>query len=673
MPRLRTAQPSLLAPAPRLRPGSLRTAWLIGAVLLAAAAAAQISPEGRSRKQRLRQRSDTTAAGEQTRRPERQRPDTIRLATFNPFNPALATPVPDSQLSLAYTRYDPAAEAGPDVTRLGSLGLPAVVGPLAASPYARELALSPHQLPGYADPAPAFFTQNFPFSYAAYDQGGEIDDGQIRALFGRTFRDGWSLGLRYRNLYQGARNSRYPRAGASRTSLGVGLSRQPDSSRHRSYAWITLGSFGFDVSGGYAFALDDTRPIPENPDEAVPAFADLRTSGRRRHYQLLHRVFLREQIGPQARGWALAASVRHRRSDRLAVTTADEPAALGPFGVDERGLRVGASSSSLTAEALVEHFAGDTSALAFDVAAGVYGGRQRLRADYLGDARELLLAGLQGRLAGRVPGGFVLSAAADLALGSRAGEGLVRGSLAWRYREAFDLAAELLLERSSQAFAATVVGANDELLFAPDLPATTHTQLGARAALPRGGVRARGYLDVYVEPIRFAAPDGQPAVGPELALPTLELEAPLRYAWLRLDNRLVARRRDASRAPTVPAYAGQHALFADFSLFARRMRVLSGLDLTVRSPAQLPVYLPFSGAFASADLTQSVGWQYTLDAFVALRVRILKAFLRLDNLAVAADGAPLPTTAAGYPVVRAESVGGSRALLRFGVAFFLLD
>lgn len=621
---------------------------------------------------------DTAARGEPI---VTELPDTIIIARYEPRFPVAYELVPDSLLDLNYVRYDPVRAYGPDYVYLNTLGQPAALNPLLGTPYQRIRQPRQTEHPAYRAREAAAFAQNVPFFYGAYDQGGEINDGQVRVLFGRTFDKGWSLGLSYYRAYRGGERNRFPRSRAERINFGISLAYAPDSSRHRTYAWTDLNSATHDDSGGYFPTVSETDSIefPASPFEAVPTYATMRTEGRFSSYHLLHRVFLREQLDPTPRGFAASVEASYRQATNRTFATAEtDLEQLGPYDVDERGVRQAYGNSAILAEAYVEHFADPDdadAALGLDFRLGAYGGQQAFRADYLADGEtELLLLGLAGRIRTQVLDQFTLAAEADLPFGERAGEGRVTGSLSWSPREDFDVAAQALLERSAAPLTAGVVGVNDAVIFRPDLPVATHTRFGGSARYLPLGLSARAYLDVWADATVYEA-DGSPrSISGELAIPTLELDLPVRLGWFNVDNRAVLRNPVRSSEVRLAGYSGQHAVYARTGLFGGAMELIAGAEAWVRSPAPQYDYFPLTGVFTLGRGGADTDWQYALDAFLAIKVQVFKAFIRADNL-VLSDGQQglSPSTVFGYPPVAGPTIGPVNAYLRFGVAFFLFN
>lgn len=654
------------------------SAWLAALCGATPAANAQIIPQRRDG-QGLARRD--TSALDNAPQERGELPDTIVLRRYDPRFPVRRSLVPDSTLGLDYVRYDPVDAFGPDAVYANSITQPAAAYPILGTAYRRRVRLTQEMHPAYEpEQRPtSFFEQNVPFAYTSYDQGGEINDGQFRALFGRSFSGGWRLGARYRNTYQGGERNRYPESRGARIGFGVSLAHVPDSSRHRTYLWLDLGSYSFNTAGGYSFALADSVETPSEAFEADPLLVGLRTDAKRSSYHALHRVFLREQPDSTARGFAAAAELEFHKSNRRTAldgggATPVSEELFGAFAVDERGVRVSLRETSLIGSAHVEYFT-DPNAdnpVGFNFRGGLYAGQQELRANYLTAERNVFLLGASGRVEGTVARQFVLDAEADLALGARAGEGRIAGALGWNYRERFAVAAEVLLERSRAPFNLENVGVNDVLIARPDLPVSTHTRLGGRIEYLPLGLRARGYLDLYVDAHVIGA-DGRPRLAAaEVAIPTLELTGRLGYGPLRTAHRGVLRATPQSRDARLPRYIGQHAVYADVPLFGGNLQLVTGLDGWVKVGGDPYTYLPFQQGFALGAVAARDEFQYAVDAFLAIKVQSFKAFVRFDNV-LASEGRSLPETVYGYPVVRGETIGPLRGVLRFGVAFFLFN
>lgn len=654
---------------------SLLAALTLAALLLHAPAQAQRGiPDPGKPQQRLSTARDTATLDVG----EFALPDTIRIYRTDPRFPVRSVPVPDSALGLAYVRYDPVQAFGPDYVYLNSTAQPAALQPVLGTAYRRTRQLTQAVHPAYAARPAPFFEQNVPYTYTAYDQGSDINDGQVQVLLGRSFVDGWRIGAAYRRTYQGGDRNRYPESRAQRISFGITLAHVADSSHHRSYAWVDLNNHTFSNPGGYSFQLDTAELGIEEPFEATPLNVGVRTATKFSSYHVLHRYFLREQRDSVARGWAGAAELSYAqgfyRTSAGGAGAAVDVGQFAPYLVDDRGLRFQTESRTVLGEAQVGYFAaaGDSSQFAFSFEAGVYGGRQNFRAGYLPDDSEELLAGVAGELSGTVLRDFTLEAEADLPLGTRAGEGRAEGSLSWRYRERFGVEVGALLERSRAPFAAERVGVNDQLLFSRDAPIATHTRLSGALTYAPWSVRVAGRLDVYADAHVYDAFGVVRESGAEVLVPSLSFEVPLRFGPVRFDSRGVIRTAVQTDELRLPAYAGQHSLYYATDVFKRALQLLVGVDGRVVSPTRLYGYAPLTGAFTPAVPSARRELRYAADAFVAVKVQSFKAFLRVDNLLVS-DADRLPASVLGYPVTRGATLFGTPGLLRFGVAFFLFN
>ncbi len=655
------------------------TCALLILTLVAVSADAQIIPRNDDR-QRLPSDRDST---QDVANSSLLRPDTVILLRYDPQFPVAYRGLTDSLLDLAYVRYDPVQAFGPDYVSLNSLAQPATLNPVLGTPYTRLRPTTQREHPGYLDPAAPYFEANVPFSYTAYDQGGEIDDGQFQGLFGRSFAEGWRLGFDYRNIYQGGTRNRYPESAADRVSLGATLAHVPDSSRHRSYAWIRLGSAGYSTSGGYLYPIEaeaDDPTFPDDPGFLDPKFTGSRSEERHSNYHLLHRTFLRQQLDSAASGWSASVGADYGRGrTRHTANIPVDSAQLARFSeqhegflVDDRGLRYAFEESSLVGQANLEYFLDPRvdARFGFNFQAGVYAGQQRFAFETQSDSKQTLL-GLSGKLAGEVLNDFSLNAEADIALGERAGQGKLLGSLGWTFREQFNLSAEALLERSEAPWSAERAFVNGELVADRSVPVSTHTRFGGSLLWVPTGILLRGYLDAYLDATVYGADQLARGSGTIAPIPTLELDAPVQLGPLVLANRAVARAQLSGRAVRLPSYTAQHSAYVDLRILKRRLNLMAGLDGWVRSPADLYDYSPLTGVFYLGDGAANRDWQFSADAFVAFKVQSFKAFVRLDNLLVNAPDDP-PLTVRDYPEVR----GGAKPLrtyLRFGVSFFLFN
>ncbi len=602
-------------------------------------------------------------------------PDSIILYRFQPSEPKRQEAIADSALSLAYVRYDPITRHGPDFVYLNSLVQPAAANPLLGKgfrPY-RQLVQETH--PAYAPLEAPFLGMNVPYAYTAYNQGGEVDDGQVRVLFGSPFANGWQLGMAYQRTYPSGRNNRYPSTTGDRIQLATALAYAPDSSHHRGYASLQLNSWGFNNAGGYTFALDPEETVPETPFTAVPLLRLLRTEGRRRGFSYLHRDFLREQNTAEPLGWAAAAEISyHRERQRTATTELDTPL-FEPFIRDDRGLRHAVRERTVLAKAYLEYFNASSTggALDFDLRAGVYGGRQRFEADFLPDTLSQNLFGLNGRFSTTLYKQFALSVDATLPLDDRAALGQLNGRLSWTYRQRFGLEAFALLERVDAPFAAEYVGANDYLLQRTVLPTSTHTRLGAAASYQPLGARLEAYLESFAGGWVYGPYGIAQASAQNITIPTLDFSVALAWKLLRFDNRGILRGTEGNESVYLPAYTGQHSLYLEAFLFKRAMQLIGGFDAWVRSPTRLYGYAPLTSVFYVDPAAARVDWQYTTDIFLAFKVQSFKLFVRLDNVLVSdLAGAP-PRTVTGFPVIRSGGSGFSAGLFRLGISFSLYN
>ena len=691
LPPHRTWHP---AHAPRLS----RPVATVLALGLSLAAAAQINPDRSANRPNAQDISQRDTAAAQTLS---ELPDSIILYRYAPARPSLQLPVADSALDLRYVRYDPVTRYGPDYVYLNNLVQPAALNPLLGGGYRRDRRLLQPTHPAYEPPPEPFLGLNVPYAYTAYNQGGEIDDGQIDVLFGAPFANGWNVGVSYLRTYQSGARNRYPQAQGERIQLGATVSYVPDSAHHRAYVSLAQGSWGFFNPGGYTFAVDDSLGVPDAPFLADPQLDNYRTEGSYSEYAYRHRYFLREQLSPKPVGWAGTVRVsRERRAQRTAgpttlTDTIDGPlvsldltSGYGPlrpfeiadrFGVgkarEDRGNRYAVESETVLAKADLEYFtdADAANVVAFDLRAGLYGGRQEFAAEFYDGRDTEQLFGVTGEVRGEVARQFRLDARGDFALGSRAGQGRLEGSLSWDYRDRFEVEAFALLERSDAPWAATTVGVNDVTLTRARLPVSTHTRLGGAVRYARYAAEVKAYLEVFADgwvydTLGFARP-----ARTNPAIPTLEYSGHLGYGMLQVDARGVLRSDVVSDEVYLPAFTGQQSVYLEADVFRRALTLMVGLDSWVRSPVELYGFQPLTNVFHLATPTRTADWQYSVDAFLAFKVQSFKAFVRLENALASRDEGVPPSTVAGYPLVRGPEGLLYGELFRFGISWSLYN
>ncbi|MFK8055810.1 MAG: putative porin [Saprospiraceae bacterium] len=654
------------------RLGLLLVALLFGFTFVVA----QSTPDRRSRQQLQGQDTSTVADA-----PISVLPDSIVLETYNPTFPGRRGLIKDSLLSLNYTRYDPILNAGPDFIYLNSIIQPAILNPVLGTAYERLRPMTQAEHPTYRNLDAPFFDQNIPFSYAAYNQGGEIDDAQIKILLGRSFANGWKLSFQYDRTYQSGQRNAYPGATGERIYLGGSLAYIPDSSRHRLFASMVLRSKGFFNQGGYTFASNDTLEVPEDPFLAEANLTTaLRTEGKDQRFRYLHRYFLKRQPDATPKGLAVALDMSYtKRTLRTSTTFGTggliaDSAYYGIYSLDDRGLRYELSSTSVLAEADIEYYVSPDGDLpvAFNFRAGIYGGTQKFEAIYEDDPRSQFLLGINGQLEGTVLDRFTLTAQADIPIGERVGEGRVDGSLSWTIAQKLKLSGDILLERSKAPLAAEILGVNSVFLQRTNLSVSTHSQLGGSAYYSPLKLQVKGYLDVYADAVIYGE-NGIPETNTaEIAIPTLSYSLPVEVGPFTLSNRGVIRNPVQSQAVRLPAYTGQHSLFGKTKVFKNNMTLMAGVDSWMRSPTRRYGYFPLTSVFYLDQEADQADWQFSLDFFLAFKVQSFKAFVRLDRIVVS-DDQDLPATVEGFPIARAEGLIPSGSILRLGVSFFLFD
>ena len=610
-------------------------------------------------------------------------PDSIILYRYDPARPLRQFPVADSALDLRYVRHDRVQRTGPDYVYLNNLIQPAALNPLLGAGYRRERRLLQPTHPAYESAPAPFFGLNVPYAYAAYNQGGEIDDGQVDVLFGAPFANGWGLGFSYLRTYQAGQRNRYPVAQGERIRLGATVSYVPDSSRHRAYASLRLRSWGFFNPGGYVFSDNGAVAFPEEPAFAVPNLEGYRTEGSESEYAYRHRYFLAEQLDARPRGWAGSVALSRKqiaqRTAGPSTLVNSDPGTgyppLAPFELDDRGNRYAVTATSVLAQAELEYFTDPTRAeqLAFDLRVSAYGGTQRFDAEFYEATDRETLLGITGEVGGELRRQFRLDASADLALGTRAGQGRVRGQLAWDYRDRFGVAAFALFERTDAPWSTTTVGVNDALVQRGDLPVSTHTQLGGALTYAPLDAEVRGYLEVFAEGWVYGEFGLARAAATTPAIPTVDYRTRLRYRFLRFDLRGVVRSPSLSDEVYLPAFTGQQSVYAEFGLFRDAMKLLVGVDSWARSPVDLYAFAPLTNVFHVTEAPDRLGWQYSADAFVAFKVQSFKAFVKLENALASDNGGIPPRTVEGYPIVRGPQPVFFAELLRLGVSFSLYN
>ena len=649
---------------------------VVGLLFCFSAVVAQIVPDRRTNQEIPRQ--DTSRAVEAS---FSDLPDSIILKKYTPRFPIGSELIKDSLLTLDYTRYDPITKVGPDFVYLNSIISPAALNPVLGTAYERLRPMTQVEHPTYRNLDAPFFDQNIPFSYAAYNQGGEIDDGQVKVLLGRSFANGWKLSFQYDRTYQSGIRNAYPGAQGERIYLGGSLAYIPDSSRHRAFVSLVLRSKGFFTAGGYLFASDDAIPVPEDPFDANPILSSaLRTEGKDQRVQYLQRYFFKQQMDETAKGLAVALDLSYtnrtlRTSTALSQATFSADSAFyGIYSIDSRGVRYDVNSTSVLAEANIEYFTSEDGDLPveFNFRAGMYGGSQRFEALYESDSRSQFLLGITGELQGRILDRFTLKAQADIPIADRAGEGRLEGSLSWDIAQKLKLSGDVLLERSAAPLATEVLGINSQFLQNTNLAISTHTQLGGSAFYDPLNLKVKGFLDVYADAVVYGENGIPETADSEIAIPTLSYDLPIEIGPLTVANRGVFRNPVQSQSVRLPGYTGQHSLFGKTRIFKNNMELMVGVDTWVRSPVRRYGYFPLTSVFYLDQTAAEAEWQFSLDFFLAFKVQSFKAFVRADRILVS-DSQDLPATVEGYPIVRAEGLFPGGSILRLGVSFFLFN
>ena len=201
---------------------------------------------------------------------------------------------------------------------------------------------------------------------------------------------------------------------------------------------------------------------------------------------------------------------------------------------------------------------------------------------------------------------------------------------------------------------------------------STHSSIGAGIAYLPWKARIDASLEVFGDAIVYDSIGIAQAASGAISIPTLRFDLPLGWGPIRLDSRGVLRIRPTSGAVRLPVYTGQHSLYLQTRLFKRSMELIGGFDGLIRTSQQQYGYFPLTGTFTLDPDAPTSDLQWSLDAFLAIKVMTFKAFVRFENLFVK-DPRHLPATVFGYPVVR-DGVGlASFGLFRLGLAFSLYN
>lgn len=599
-------------------------------------------------------------------------PTKVNVSFYHPNSPTRTSILTDSLLDLTYTRFDPIFADRTQLRTLNSLA--ATSTPFL--PFEDQYQVIPRLIQNQGnfheqDIAP-YFIQDIPFSYTAYDQGLELNDGQIRVLFGRKFNKGWNIGFRYHRIYQGASTNVYPDSDAEQIRLGLSISYLPKNSKHHVFVDYQSKNYDQESAGGYSFAKYKPYTYPDATFLAQTTYNPIITNYSKQIVNALYRYYLNKQTNHKPNGWAFSNKFSYTTQNLLgyksSISSADS---FSLSYIDLRGLRSSIQQTSYIGQSKIEYYSPDSTSqtLKTNFSAGISAGYLDFDPEYTPFSKKTFLLNAIGSLKLSLLNNLNLEASTTLAINENIGQGKLNSTLSYALQKRILLQPSILLTRYKAPLNHQLFSVNNQIIYNATINPTTRIKIG-------GSVKdLKNELELYLFNTNYDNPTllkNDSSFNQLSSYGYIELGAKIPLKWKFINFNIDASyTQEYEKQELLPQVRSHQSLAFDFLVFKKKMNLKTGIDGYLISPVKNASYLPLQNAVGVEENAIKTDWQFAYSPFIAFKVQSFKAFVRFENL-LTNSGKPAQTVQ-GFPLVRSNFIGTTKAYTRFGISFFLLN
>lgn len=448
---------------------------------------------------------------------------------------------------------------------------------------------------------------------------------------GLAFSNGWYAALHYDRVSEAGL---FQRSGSQHDNIVAGLRFTPDSSRYQAYVTYIGNTQRQAYNGGVDTAEFDALNVTQEVTTPVKLTTTVASRYFSRGGELNQQLRL-------ANGVPFGLQHRARYTQQRFLHYAEKPDSsyFLDWYTDKRAIR-----NYLTLTSLENEFNLSWVDTGFNLRAGVIHQVHWLTQDAYSPTLQTFL--LNGALDQLRLGPVLLTGAAHLALaGAQAGDYRLAGKLRVNVWRDWNLEGGLVTEAFSPTLLQQRLYLNGRSFWNNNFDRTFSQQISAALSNKQGRVELTwGLVNglIWADSIGFF----QQTTG---ALNYFRLSASyhLKWRWLRSEHQFTWQSLPASYLQ-LPEWYSRHNLYYLARPFKKRPTWISlGAELHLIAPWKPAGFWPLSGQFTSQSGFEQPLYPQ-LDAFVTLRVRTFRFFLRAENLAYLWESKPFYTTA-DYP------------------------
>ncbi|MDH3649214.1 MAG: putative porin [Saprospiraceae bacterium] len=553
-------------------------------------------------------------------------PDTLQVALVSMHDPSNSTPFDDTLLH-HFHEFDLNQLQGTSYFGLGYPGSP-VRSVIPQAHFYTGFRIGLDQFTPYRldDQSFRFLRLKKAFTHATYTQGRSQEEGIIRALFSRDFKDGINLTLdynRYNNL------GVYTNQGLQNTNLGVGLWLQ--SKDEKLHLFLTHYSNVFDQNDNGGITTDslfnspffDQRITIPVHLQAANTRDQERTYGLLAQYQLTGDDSLARSDGLRAQYQIRISNRRYRFFD--SSPPVDNDYYMG-FVTDSRGLRQFIQHRQLTNSARLQFEGRGEGQL---IAVGLRNVVNQIMQEPLNDVVTEWFG--DGSVSWKFGDRVELISMGEIGVNSDNASFLFSGDLQVDLGVAGSLSGRLSLNRRGATLIERKLFISQEQIWDHDFQSLTINELEATYYQPKLGIRLTAGQRLTSNPIYFSTAGIPTQLDEIVSLTYFKVVNTIRLGKVYSENKIVLQTAGNSAVFRIPKWYSEHSLYFLGPLFKKVLNLNVGFDYRMHTGYDGITYHPLVGQFINEDDFKIPFYPY-IDFRVGFRVKYFRAFFMLHNV-----------------------------------------
>jgi hypothetical protein len=636
--------------------------------------------------------------------------DTSEIHYFFADNPNLIFPFSDSLLE-TFQQYDPARQQPLDYAHLGNLG--SAARPLFFQPvWRRGFDIGLHQFDLYQMTTNdvRYYKITQAYTLAGYTQGPAQTDSQFRIRFSRNFSNGLNLSLENRLI---SNTGAYDFQKARDSDVAAGLWYHHKNGRYDGFFSYVTNTARQQNNGGAAESLTDTLLPPYQVAVKIQTSQTRYANSEFAYTQYLRlnkRLFKREKTpavpSPPAdslkkerplgiapvlqppidsrqpavgttvtqRAFTLYHQIAWRTASYKFYDTAPDSAFYGDFLV-YKSLRHYLETKKLENTFKLQTFklrerkpsdasAGQLPAESDLLEVGLIHSLHFVQQEPV-DTGTINNVFLTGRLNFSPGDRMRLESYAHLSIGANAGDYRVNGTLFLNLKKIGTLQLEAVNQLYSPSLLPTRFYVSQQEIWKNDFQRTLETSLSGTYAIPAWRFSVTGQYHLVSNMVYFDTA-ALPRQSSAFSILQWMARKDFHIGPLHSEN-WVGIQEVTSDVLPLPRFYSKHSFYAEGKIFKKVMLAKLGVDARLCSGYDAPTYHPLVGQFILQN-AQTLAFTPLLDAFLSLKVKTLRFFLKIENMLPFLTGDYYYQTA-GYPLPYGLGNGG----FRMGFVWRLVD